>query len=123
MRIKQQLVRLWRRPSKDGTFFTYYIRYIDLEGKYHCQSLRHGDRRKAEKQQAKKEKELRMGYCNPGSVKLSEFMEDSLERTGSTIRESTREEYRAAMEDFIKVVGDVDFQSITLEQGELYRQA
>jgi len=101
----------------------YYLRYVDLNGKRRCESLGHGDVRKAEKQQAKKEKELRMGYCNPGSVNLKEFMEDSLERTGSTIRESTREEYRAAMEDFIKVVGDVDFQSITLKKAELYRQA
>ena len=123
MRTKKQLVRLWKRPSKDGTFFTYYIRYVDLEGRYHCQSLHHGDSRKAEKQQARKEKELRMGYCPVGTMKLSEFMEDSLERTGSSIRESTSEEYRAAMKDFIKVVGDVDFQSITLEKGEFYRQA
>ncbi len=123
MRNKKQLVRLWKRASKDGTFFAYYLRYVDLNGKRRCESLGHGDSRKAEKQQAKKEKELRMGFCPAETMRLSEFMEDSLERTGSSIRESTTEEYRAAMEDFIKVLGNVDYQSITLEKGELYRQA
>lgn len=50
-------------------------------------------------------------------------MEDSLKRTGDSIRESTGEEYEAAMQDLIKVVGNVDYQSITLEKGEFYRQA
>jgi hypothetical protein len=67
---KKNLVRLWRRPSKDGTKFTYYIRYTDLDGKFKVPSLGHGDKKKAEKQRSKKEKELRMGYCPAGSMKL-----------------------------------------------------
>ena len=123
MRNRQQLVRLWKRPSKDGAFFTYYLRYVDLDGKRRCESLGHGDSRKAEKQRTKKEKELSMGFCPTGTMRLREFMEDSLNRTDNSIRESTREEYRAAMEDLIKVVGNIDYQSITIEQGEFYRQA
>ena len=122
MRIRQQLVRLWKRPSKDGLSFTYYLRYIDLEGKYKCASLHHADGRKAEKQRAKKEKELRMGFCPSGSMRLREFVEDSLARTGDNIRPSTREEYRSAMEDFISVLGNADYQSVTLKQAEYYRQ-
>ena len=118
----KQLVKIWARPNKDGKSYTCYLRYVDLEGKRRCESLHHGDSRKAEKERAKKEKELRMGFCPAGTMRLSEFMKDSLERTGSSIRESTREEYQSAMEDFIKVLGDIDYQSITLEQGELFRQ-
>lgn len=123
MRSKQQLVRLWARPSKDGRSYTYYLRYYNLENKERLQSLGHSDKRKAEKQRLAKEKELRMGYCPSGTMRLSEFVKDSLERTGSSIRPSTREEYQSAMDDFIKVVGNIDYQSISLEQGEFYRQA
>ena len=122
MRIKQQLVRMWKRPSKDSKSYTYYLRYIDLEGKYKCESLHHSDTRKAEKQRAKKEKELRMRFCPTESMRLREFVEDSLERTGDNIRPSTREEYKSAMEDLISVLGNVDYESITLKQAEFYRQ-
>ena len=123
MRNKQQLVRLWKRPSKDGRSFTYYLRFYNMENKPAIKSLGHADHRKAEKQRLAKEKELRMGYCPAESMSLKDFMADSLKRTGSSIRPSTREEYQSAMEDFIKVVGNIDYQSITLEQGEFYRQA
>jgi integrase len=123
MRSKQQLVRLWKRPSKDGRSFTYYLRYYNMENKEQVQSLRHADARKAEKQRLAKEKELRMGYCPSGTMRLREFVTDSLERTGSNIRPSTREEYQSAMDDFIKVVGNIDYQRISLEEGEFYRQA
>jgi len=80
------------------------------------------DRRKAEKQRSQKEKELRMGYVESGSMRLRDFMKDSLTKTGDQIRESTREEYESAMNDFIKTVGNIDYQSVTLEHGEYYRQ-
>lgn len=90
MRTKQQLVRIWARPSKDGKRFTYCLRYVDLEGKYKCKSLGHSDGKKAEKQRTKKEKELRMGYCPAGAMRLSEFCKDCLDRTGENIRESKK---------------------------------
>jgi len=123
MRIRQKLVRLWKRPSKDGTSFTYYLRFYNLKNKEQLKSLSHSDGRKAEKQRLAKEKELRMGFCPRGTMRLREFMEDSLDKTGDGIRESTRKEYEDAMKDFIKVIGNIDYQSITLEQGEYYRQA
>jgi len=104
MRTKQQLVRLWKRPSKDGRSFTYYLRYYNMENKPCIQSLRHADHRKAEKQRLAKEKELRMGYCPPGAMRLSEFCQDCLNRTGDNIRESTKIEYRAGMNHLIKVI-------------------
>ena len=120
--IRQQLVKLWKRPSRDGKSYVYNLLYTDLGGKRRFESLGHGDKKKAEKQRLKKEKELRMGFCPVESMLLRDFMEDSLKRTGSNIRPSTKEEYQSAMEDFIKVVGNIDFQSITLEHGEFYRQ-
>lgn len=122
MRSRQQLVRLWKRPSKDGRSYTYYLRYKNLENRQAVQCLGHADGKKAEKERLVKEKELRMGFCPTGTMRLRDFMEDSLNRTGDGIRESTRKEYKDAMEDFIKVVGNIDYQSITLEQGEFYRQ-
>jgi len=118
-----QLVKLWERPSYDGNGFTYYLLYIDENGKRKQKSLGHSDVRKAERQRAKFERHLRMGKVEPGSLKLKDFVKDSLTRTGDQIRESTRDEYESAMKDFIKQTGDMDYQKITLEHGEAYRQA
>ena len=123
MRIGQQLVKLWRRPSKDGKSYTYYLRYSDLEGKRKSESLGHSDKKKAEKQRAKKEKEIRMGYCDPGSMRLSEFCKDCLEKTGDQIRESTKIEYRMGMSQLIKIIGNIDCQAVNHRHGEQFRQA
>ncbi|MHC4109681.1 MAG: hypothetical protein ACYSWW_00065 [Planctomycetota bacterium] len=71
MRNKQPLVRLWKRPSKDGRSYTYYLRYYGLNNKEKLQSLGHADGRKAEKQRLAKEKELRMGFCPTGTMRLN----------------------------------------------------
>ena len=123
MIAKKNLVRLWRRPSKDGTKFTYYLRYTDLDGKFHVPSLGHSDRKKAEKQRAQKEKELRMGYCPSGSMRLSECLDDCLSRSGDNIRESTKIEYRIGMSQLIKLIGDIDFQAVDHRHGEQFRQS
>ena len=118
----KELVRLNKRPSSDGSSFTYLLRYADECGKRRWDTLGHSDGRKAEKQRSQKEKELRMGYVESGSMRLRDFMKDSLTKTGDQIRESTREEYESAMNDFIKTVGNIDYQSVTLGHGEYYRQ-
>ncbi len=82
----------------------------------------HTNKRKAERQRAKKEKELRMGYFEAESMRLSDFMDDSLMRTGDQIRESTRRIAETAMHDFIRTIGNIDFQAVTLTHGELHRQ-
>ena len=119
----KQLVKLNKRPRCGGRQFTYALRYIGEDGKRRCESLGHTDRRKAERQRAQKERELQMGYAEPGSMRLRGFTEDSLARTGDQIRESTRRIAEAAMNDFVKVIGNIDFQSVTLAHGELYRQS
>lgn len=117
-----ELVRLRTRPSRDGKTFKYMLEYVDEDGKRHRVSLGHADRRKAEQQRAQRERELRMGIVAPESMKLSNFLEDSLARTGGQTRESTQYEYRSAMGHFIEAVGNIDFQRVTLRHGELFRQ-
>jgi integrase len=118
----KQLVKLNKRPRRGGRQFTYALRYTGEDGKRRCESLGHADRRRAEKQRALKEKELRMGYVEAGSMKLRDFMEDSLTKTGDQIRESTQVDYREAMEDFIAVLGNMDYQCVGHTHGEFFRQ-
>ena len=119
----KQLVRLRMRPSRDGSSFAYFIDYKDENGNRRRLSLGHADRQKAKRQQVQKERELRLGIPDPPSMRLSDFMTDSLARTGDQIRESTREEYSRTMRDFIRVVGDKDLQCVGIQDGERYRQA
>ncbi len=87
-----------------------------------CSAPQHSNLRKAKRQVAQKERELRMGVIVPTSMRLSDFTKDSLKRTGNQIRESTRSEYESAMKDFINTVGNIDYQQVTLEHGERFRQ-
>jgi integrase len=119
----KQLVRLKRRSSCDGNSFMYFLDYVDEGGKRRRISLGHADQKKAEKQQKGKEQELRMGIVVPLSMKLSEFVQDSLERSGEQIRESTKEDYHSAMQDFIDTVGNIDYQKVTFRHSEQFRQA
>jgi integrase len=119
----KQLVTLWKRPSHDGKRFRYYLIYIDEDGKRRQKSLGHTDARKAERQRAQFERELRMGIVEPASMKLSEFIQDSLDRTGKQIRENTRREYAFAMKHFIRVVGNIDFLSVQHRHGEKFLRA
>ena len=121
--MPKQLVRLWKRPSYDGTRFTYYLLYIDQHGKRRQKSLGHTDARKAERQRAQFEQGLRMGIVEPGSMKLSEFLEDSLTRTKGQVRENTLREYGSAMRHFIKATGDIDYLRVKHEHGERFVQA
>lgn len=119
----KQLVRLWERPTYDGSSFRFYLLYTDENGKRKQKSLGHCDRRKAERKRIQLERQLRAGAVEPASMSLNMFSKDCLNRTGKQIRESTRREYKAAMNDFIKVVGNMDYQKVSLQHGEFYRQA
>ena len=118
-----ELVKLRKRISRDGQAFSYMLDYLDENGKRRRLSLNHADRRKAETERAQKEREITMGILSPAPMRLSVFLQDSLDRTGSQIRESTQSERRAAMMDFIGVVSDIDYQRVTMRHGELYRQS
>ena len=116
------LVRLRTRPSRDGKTFVYMLDYKGENGSRKRVSLGHSDRRKAEKERTDKERELRMGVIAPESMRLSDFLEDSLARTGDQVGESTNDEYRCAMKHLIEVIGNIDFQRVNLSHGELFRQ-
>ena len=117
-----ELVRLRRRPTYDGQGFYFFLDYKGLDGKRKRVSLGHRNKRRAEKQRLEKEHELQMVYVDPHSMRLSEFLEDSSRRTGDQIRESTRRDYRAAMKDFISVIGDIDYRKVRLAHGEEFCQ-
>ncbi len=121
--MTKQLVKLWERPSSDGKKFRYYLLYTDEQRRRRQKSLGHADKRRAERQRAKLERKLISGAVQPGSMKLRDFMRDSLTRTGDQIRESTRREYKSAMEDFIRIIGNIDYQRVSLQHAELYRQS
>jgi len=55
-------------------------------------------------------------------MRLREFLVDSQLRTGDQIRESTHHDYGSAMEQFIEVVGNIDYQKVRLSHGKLFRQ-
>ena len=120
--MSKQLVKLRTRPSRDGRKFTYFLDYQIEKGKRQRIALGHANKRNAERQRDQKERELRTGIISPKSMRLSDFLEDSLSRTGKQIRESTHDECRYAMNHLIKVVGNIDYQKVTLKHGELFRQ-
>lgn len=80
----KKLVRPWERPSYDGQKYTYYLIYYDPDGRRKQKALGHADKRKAEKQCAQLTRELRMETVEADSMRLSEFLQDSLERTRAT---------------------------------------
>jgi integrase len=118
----RELVKLRTRPSRDGRRFIYRLDYVGNDGKRRRISLGHCDRRKAERQRAETERHLRAGVLGPPAKRLSEFLEDSLIRTGSQIRESTVTETRIAFKQFIEVVGDMNYQRVSLGDAEKFRQ-
>ena len=73
-----QLVKLITRPSRNGQRYTYCVEYKDENGKRMRHSLGHADKRKAERQRAQLEREIRMGTVACGSLTLKEFIKDSL---------------------------------------------
>jgi len=83
----KQLVRLGIKSWKDGKCNAYRLRYYDETGKRREKVLATKSKKKAEAARAKLERELLMGAVKPRSMRLSVFLEDSLVRTGSQIRE------------------------------------
>ena len=118
----KDLVRLWKRPSRDGKRFSYVLIFKDEIGKMRYESLGHTDRHKAQRQRSQKERELRMGFVEPDSMRLSDFLTDSLNRTRGQVSESTLQEYDSAMRQFIEIVGNVDYGKIRHKHGEYFIQ-
>jgi len=118
----RKLVRLWKRPTFGGQKYTFYLVYYDKHGRRKQKALGHADQRRAEKQRAQLARELRMDTIEANSMRLTEFLEDSLARTRGQIRENTVLMYESSMREFIAEVGDVDCRSIRHEHGERFMQ-
>jgi len=119
----RELVRVRQRLSRDGKRFTYMLDFVDQDGKRRRVSVGHGDRRKAERQRAQKEAELRMGVVEPSSMKLSQLLQGHLTRMRGQVRESTLIQQDISMRHLISVVGDMDLQKVKHEHGEYFVQA
>ena len=117
-----QLVRLRIRPSRDGRSFKYGLDFVDENGKRQRVSLGHANKRKAEKQRDQKEQQLQMGIVEPGSMRLSAFARDSMERSRGQVRDSTLTEIGIAIRHFIDCVGNIDYQAIRHGHGEKFVQ-
>jgi integrase len=117
-----QLVRLRIRPSRDGTKFTYFLDYLDEQGKRRRKSLNHADKRKAQRQRDQFERELRMGVTAPGSLKLSELLTDYLLRTRTQIEVSTADSAAYRMREFIAAVGNIYADKVKFRHCEKFIQ-
>ena len=115
-----KLVRLWQRPCKHGREFKYVLIWYDEQGKERWQSLGHADKRIAERQLARKERELRIGIDISECMMLKRFLEDSLEKTRGRVREGTMREYNTAIQQFIEVIGNMDLHNVLHEHAERF---
>ncbi len=120
--MRGQLVRLRTRPSRDGRSFVYCLDYSAENGKRRWESLGHADKRKAERQRAQRERELRMGAIVPAPMRLSELLVDSLDRTRGQVRESTLVDRDEAMRHLIEAIGDIDVQQVHHRHAEVFIQ-
>jgi len=118
----KRLVTLWKRPSYDGTRFTYYLLYTDEQGKRRQKSLGHTDTRKAERQRTQFERELRMGTVELVNMRLSELLGDYLQQTRTQIEESTADSAAYRMKDLISAVGDIYAHEVTYRHCERFQQ-
>lgn len=118
----KELVRLRMRPSRDKKSFRYMLDYVDHSGRRRQISLGHTDKRRAECQRQEKELEVRVNVSGPVSMKLSDFLRDSLARTKGQVRATTLKETAKSMNDFIACVGDIDVQEVRYEHGERFIQ-
>ncbi|MBC8482111.1 MAG: tyrosine-type recombinase/integrase, partial [Planctomycetes bacterium] len=119
--MRGQKVKLVARTLKDGVF-VYMLDFVDTDLRRRRISLGHFDKRKAEMQRQEKERDLLLGVSETVKMRLSDFLEDSLAKTGDQVRESTHDESRGSMKQFIELVGNIDYQRVNLGHGELFRQ-
>jgi len=55
-------------------------------------------------------------------LQLSEFLENSLERSRRQVRENTLRKYASAMRHFIGVIGNIDYRQVKHQHGERFMQ-
>ena len=118
----KKLVKLRARPSRDGSSFKYGLDYIDANGKRRQVSLGHADTKKADRQRAQKERELRMGIDEKTRIRLKALLKDYLEQTRTQIEPSTATSAAYRMKDFIDSVGNKFADDVTYRDCEKFQQ-
>jgi len=117
----KNLVKTWLRRNKKGTY-VYYLRWIAEDGRERYQSLGHCDKREAERQRREKQIELVRNNEQPSNMRLSELLEDYLQRTRTQIEPSTARAARYGMSDMIAAVGDIPADRVTYKHCEQFHQ-
>jgi len=117
----KNLVKTWLRRSRKGSY-VYYLRWIGEDGRERYQSLGHSDKREAERQRREKELELISDAEQPEKMKLTELLEDYLERTRTQIEPSTAKSAKYSMNDFITAIGDIYSDRVTYKHCERFHQ-
>jgi integrase len=113
-------VRLWFRSLTSS----YVLIWTDETGTQRQEDLGHGDKRKAVRQQAEKEAQLKCDATAPVvSMRLSELLVDYRERTRGQVAEATQYLTDSAVRRLIKAVGDLDITRIRYQHGERLLQA
>ena len=117
----KNLVKTWLRRSRKGSY-VYYLRWIGEDGRERYQSLGHSDKREVERQRREKELELISDSEQPEKMKLTELLEDYLERTRTQIEPSTAKSAKYSMNDFITAIGDIYSDRVTYRHCERFHQ-
>jgi len=117
----KKLVKTWLRRNRKGKY-VYYLRWIGEDGRERYQSLCHSDKREAERQRREKEVQLASDVEHPEKMKLTELLEDYLDRTRTQIEPSTARSATYCMKDFISAVGDIYADRVTYRHCERFHQ-
>ena len=117
----KNLVKIWLRRGRKGAY-TYYLRWIGEDGREKYQSLGHSDKREAERQRREKELQLINDAEQPEKMKLSELLEDYLERTRTQIEPSTAKAAKYCMKDFVAAVEDIFADRVSYKHCERFHQ-
>ena len=117
----KNLVKTWLRRTRKGTY-VYYLRWVGEDGREKYQSLGHSDKREAERQRREKELELINDAEQPEKMRLTELLEDYLERTRTQIEPSTAKAAKYCMKDFVAAVGDIYADRVTYKYCERFQQ-
>ena len=117
----RNLVKTWLRRNRKGTYI-YYLRWIGEDGKEKYQSLGHSDKRETERQRREKELEIISDAEHPEKMRLTEFLEDYLERTRTQIEPSTAKAAKYCMKYFIAAIGDIYADRVTYKYCERFQQ-
>ena len=113
-------VRLWFRSLTSS----YVLIWIDETGKQRQEDLGHADKRKAERQQAEKQAQLRCDSTAPAvTMRLSELLADYRERTRGQIAEGTMDLTEQSVRLLTKTIGDMDIHRVRYQHGERVLQA